>query len=45
MSRSEYLSIQSTIKTIELSVLEQRKKLNELKQEAEKAGVPADLME
>lgn len=45
MSRSEYLGIQSTIKAIESSVLEQRKKLNELKQEAEKAGVPADLME
>jgi hypothetical protein len=45
MSRSEYLGIQSTIKTIELSVLDQRKKLNDLQQAAEKAGVPAELME
>ena len=45
MSRTEYLSIQNTIKNVESSVLEQRKKLNALKQEAEKVEVPADLMD
>ena len=45
MSRTEYLSIQNTIKSLELSVLERRKKLGDLKKEAETAGVPADLME
>ena len=45
MSRSEYLSIQSTIKSLENSVLIRRKKLDELKSEAEIAGVPAELME
>jgi hypothetical protein len=45
MSRTEYLSIQNTIKNLESNLLERRKKLNALKQEAEKAGVPADLMD
>ena len=45
MSRSEYLSLQNTIKSIEYSVVGQRKKLDDLKKEAETAGVPANLME
>ena len=45
MSRSEYLSIQNTIKSIEYNVIGQRKKLDDLKKEAEIAGVPANLME
>jgi Domain of unknown function (DUF4124) len=45
MSRSEYLSIQNTIKSLEYTVLGLRKKLDDLKQEADKAGVPAELME
>jgi len=45
MSRSEYLGIQSAIKTVELRVLGQRKKLDDLKQEAGKAEVPAEFME
>ena len=45
MSRSEYLSIQNTIKSLENAVLVRRKKLDELKSEAGIAGVPAELME
>ena len=45
MSRSEYLNIQSTLKSLEYTVLGLRKKLDDLKQEADKAGVPAELME
>ena len=45
MSRTEYLNIQSTIKSLELSVLERRKKLDDFKKEADTAGVPAGLME
>jgi hypothetical protein len=45
MSRSEYLSIQYTLKSLENTVLGLRKKLDDLKQEAGKAGVPAELME
>ncbi|SRR6266567_3433409 len=45
MSRSEYLSIQNTLKSLEHTVLGLRKKLDDLKQEADKAGVPAELME
>ena len=45
MSRSEYLGLQNTIKSIEYSVVGQKKKLDDLKKEAETAGVPANLME
>ena len=45
MSRSEYLSIQNTVKSLEYTILGLRKKLDDLKQEADKAGVPAELME
>jgi hypothetical protein len=45
MSRGEYLGIQSTIKSIETSVLGLRKKLGDLKTEAGIAGVPAELIE
>ncbi|HTG80650.1 MAG TPA: DUF4124 domain-containing protein [Geobacteraceae bacterium] len=45
MSRSEYLSLQHTLKSIEYSVAGQRKRLEEMKQEAGKVGVPAELME
>jgi hypothetical protein len=45
MSRAEYLTVQSTLKSLENSVLMRRKKLEDLKKEAETAGVPADLME
>lgn len=45
MSRSEYLSIQNTVRSIEHTVLKRRKKLDELKKEAASAGVPAELME
>lgn len=45
MSRSQYLGIQQIIKSIEHSVLERRKKLDDLKKEAGAAGVPAELME
>lgn len=45
MSRSEYLSIQNTLKSLEYTVLGLRKKLDDLKQEADKAGVPVELME
>jgi hypothetical protein len=45
MSRSEYLSIQNTLKSLEHSVLGLRKQLDDLKQEAQKVGVPAELME
>jgi uncharacterized protein YjdB len=45
MSRTEFLTIQNTLKSLENSVLLRRKKLEALKNEAETAGVPADLME
>lgn len=45
MSRSEYLNIQSTIKALESTVLDRRKKLDDFKKEAETAGVPASLMD
>ncbi|HLO24509.1 MAG TPA: DUF4124 domain-containing protein, partial [Geobacteraceae bacterium] len=45
MSRSDYLNIQSTIKALESTVLERRKKLDDFKKEAETAGVPANLTE
>ena len=45
MSRSQYLSIQNTIKSLEYTILGLRKKQDDLKQEADKAGVPAELME
>jgi Domain of unknown function (DUF4124) len=45
MSRSEYLNVQATIKSLESTVLERRKKRDDLKKDAETAGVPADLMQ
>lgn len=45
MSRTQYLSIQNTMKSIEYSVLGLRKKLDDLKNDAAAAGVPAELME
>ncbi|HEY6872415.1 MAG TPA: DUF4124 domain-containing protein [Geobacteraceae bacterium] len=45
MSRTDYLNIQSTIKSIETSVLRLRKQLDDLKKDAEAAGVPPELME
>jgi hypothetical protein len=45
MSRAEYLTLQNRVKTLESSLLQRRKKLEALKQEAEAAGVPAELME
>jgi Domain of unknown function (DUF4124) len=45
MSRSEYLSIQATIHSIENNVVMRRQKLEELKQQAADAGVPSGLME
>jgi len=45
MSRSEYLSIQATIRSIENSLVMRRQKLDELKQQAAAAGVPSGLME
>lgn len=45
MSRTRYLSLQNTIKSIEYSVLGQRKKLDDLKKDAAAAGVPAELMD
>lgn len=43
MSRSEYLSLQYSIRNIEKRVLELRKQLQELETEATKAEVPAEL--
>jgi Domain of unknown function (DUF4124) len=45
MSRTEYLSIQSTIHSIENSVVMRRQKLEEFKQQAADAGVPPGLLE
>jgi uncharacterized protein DUF4124 len=45
MSREEYLTLQDTIRSNEKNVLGLRKKFDELKKEAESAGVPAELME
>ena len=45
MSRSQYLSLQYTIKSLENSVQFRKKKLDDLKKEAETAAVPADVME
>jgi hypothetical protein len=45
MSRTEYLSIQATMHSLENSVLLRRKKLEDLKQQADAAGVPAGLMQ
>lgn len=45
MSRTEYLSLNNTIRATEQVVLNLRKKLDNLKQEASKAGVPAEVME
>jgi uncharacterized protein DUF4124 len=45
MSRYEFLTLQNTLKSLENSVLLRRKKLEELKKEAETAGLPAELME
>lgn len=43
MSRGEYLSLQHSIRNVEKTVLERRKKLQELEAEAAKADVPAEL--
>ncbi len=45
MSRVEYLSILNTIKSLEYTVQRQRNELDDLKKDAEAAGVPAELME
>lgn len=45
LSRNDFLTIQNTIKSLEYSVLSNRKKLEELKQEAQRVGVPPELME
>jgi hypothetical protein len=45
MTRTEFLTIQNTLKSLENSVLLRRKKLEDLKKEADAAGVPAELME
>lgn len=45
MSREEYLSIENTIRSLEYSILSQRKRLDDLKIEAGNAGVPAELMQ
>lgn len=45
MSRSEYLGIQATIRSLENSVLMRKQKLEDLKQRAAAAGVPAGLIE
>ena len=45
MSRSEYLSIQSTLRSLENSVLVRRQKLEDLRKNADAAGVPEDLLE
>jgi hypothetical protein len=43
MSRSEYLALQNTINHNEFRVQELRKRLDLLREKADKAGVPADL--
>jgi hypothetical protein len=45
MSRTEYLSIQATTRSLENSVILRRQKLEDLKQQADAAGVPAGVME
>lgn len=45
MSRSEYLSLQYTVKDIEHRLTELRKKLDALNESAAKAGVPPELHE
>ena len=45
MSRSEYLSIQYTIKNTESKLNDQRKKLEAFKASADKEGVPSSLFE
>lgn len=42
MSRSEYLSLQNTVKQDEYRVVEQKKRLDRLLEKAEKAGVALD---
>ena len=42
MSRSEYLALQNTLKQSEFRLQEQRKKLEQLRANAEKAGVTLD---
>lgn len=43
MSRSEYLSIQAGIKHLETRLQQQQKKMEQLKESADKAKVPAEL--
>ncbi len=45
MSRAQYLSIQNSIKSLENSVRVRKNRLDELKRNAEAAGVPASAME
>lgn len=45
MSRTDYLTIQNTLRAIENSVLMRRKKIEDLRREAEAAGVPTGLMD
>jgi hypothetical protein len=42
MSRSEYLSLQNTLKQEEFRAQEQRKKVDQLRQNAERAGINLD---
>jgi len=42
MSRSEYLTLQNTLKQNEFRVQDQRKKVDQLREKAEKAGVSLD---
>jgi hypothetical protein len=43
MSRSEYLSITTTIKNSEIKVQQLQKKLNDMRDTAERLGVPGDI--
>jgi hypothetical protein len=45
MSRTEYLTIQSLIRSQENSVLIRKKKLEDFRKDAEGAGVPAEVLE
>lgn len=45
MSRTDYLTIQNTLRAIENSVLMRRKRIEDLRREAEAAGVPAGLID
>jgi len=45
MSRTEYLTIQSLIRSQENSVLVRKKKLEDFRKDADAAGVPAELLE